>query len=154
MALPNFAEMIKKGTYILNQGSIVLCQVIHDPSHAKKCQVAWFKFLVKSHFQNGALIHTVLSMSLYHLMILLAIQHSSWEACQWQEYWIKPPEVRHCGEAYIWGLTSLLVVINCWNWQLSLLLFFCNPHRLLLPTYEFWCIGTLVNLYWIPYEEL
>ena len=33
----------------------------------------------------------------------------------------------------------------------------CNPHGLLTgftSTYEFWCIGTLVNLYWIPQEEL
>ena len=26
-----------------------------------------------------------------------------------------------------------------------------NPHELLL---RFWCIGTLVNVYWIPWEEL
>ena len=43
-------------------------------------------------------------------MILLAVWYTRWEACWWQEYSIKPPEVRHYVEAYIWRLTSLLVV--------------------------------------------
>ena len=56
--------------------------------------------------KNGALMQSLL---IIHSMILLAIQCLSWEACYWQKYWIKPPEVRHCKEAYIWRLTSLLV---------------------------------------------
>jgi len=31
---------------------------------------------------------------------------------------------------------------------------FSNSHGLLLRLYGFWCIGMLVNVYWIPWKEL
>ena len=39
-------------------------------------------------------------------------------------------------------------------------MYWSGPYWFLQPTwtpaetYEFWCIGTLVNVYWIPWEEL
>ena len=56
-------------------------------------------------------MHTVHSLSLLttHSLILLAIRYSCWEASYWQEYLIKPPDIRGCGISVIWALTSLLV---------------------------------------------
>ena len=59
--------------------------------------------------KNGALMHTFLYLSLFIIHSLICWP-SDIPVGKHPNDNNKPPEVRRCGEAYIWRLTSLLVV--------------------------------------------
>ena len=60
--------------------------------------------------KNGALMHTFLYLSLFIIHSLICWPSDIPVGKHSQNDNNKPPEVRHCGEAYLWRLTSLLVV--------------------------------------------